>query len=232
VPRYNPNNRAHRKALAKRLTKMLLSSGFTVDTSASGETVFERPVDGVSARVRVLTSIVNGECRQKGADAIRVCAVLDSNGETRGLVKSTRVNRTGDQDGITGRVLAAMRKTYSLARKRANDPSFLALPAKPAKPAPKPARKAPAKRASKRPSAKRINDAVKAAPKKAVSKPAFKVGMLVKSSPTMGSRTQPDATPLRGMVKAIDQGSIHVFWFHAGRTMVHPASQIRPLVAE
>ena len=228
MPRYNPNNRAHRKALAKRLTKMLLSSGFTVDTSATGETVFERPVDGVSARVRVLTSIVNGECRQKGADAIRVCAVLDNNGETRGLVKSTRVNRTGDQDGITGRVLAAMRKTYSLARKRANDPSFLALPAKPAKPARKPARKAPAKRAS----AKRINDAVKAAPKRAVSKPAFKVGMLVKSSPTMGSRTQPSAPPLRGMVKAIDRGSIHVFWFHAGRTMVHPASQIRPLVAE
>ena len=228
MPRYNPNNRAHRKALAKRLTKMLLSSGFTVDTSASGETVFERPVDGVSARVRVLTSIVNGECRQKGADAIRVCAVLDNNGETRGLVKSTRVNRTGDQDGITGRVLAAMRKTYSLARKRANDPSFLALPAKPAKPAPKPARKAPAKRAS----AKRINDAVKAAPKRAVSKPAFKVGMLVKSSPTMGSRTQPSAPPLRGMVKAIDRGSIHVFWFHAGRTMVHPAAQIVPLVAE
>lgn len=232
MPRYNPNNRAHRKALAKRLTKMLLSSGFTVDTSATGETVFERPVDGVSARVRVLTSIVNGECRQKGADAIRVCAVLDHGGETRGLVKSTRVNRTGDQDGITGRVLAAMRKTYSLARKRANDPSFLALPAKPAKPAPKPARKAPAKRASKRPSAKRINDAVKAAPKRAVSKPAFKVGMLVKSSPTMGSRTQPDAAPLRGMVKDIGQGSIHVFWFHAGRSMWHPASQIRPLVAE
>ncbi len=133
MPRYNPNNRAHRKALAKRLTKMLLSSGFTVDTSATGETVFERPVDGAPARVRVLTSIVNGECRQKGADAIRVCAVLDHGGETRGLVKSTRVNRTGDQDGITGRVLAAMRKTYSLARKRANDPSFLALPAKPAK---------------------------------------------------------------------------------------------------
>ena len=228
MPRYNPNNRAHRKALAKRLTKMLLSSGFTVDTSATGETVFERPVDGVSARVRVLTSIVNGECRQKGADAIRVCAVLDHGGETRGLVKSTRVNRTGDQDGITGRVLAAMRKTYALAKKRANDPSFLALPTKATKPAPKPARKAPAKRAS----AKRINDAVKAAPKKAVSKPAFKVGMLVKSSPTMGSRTQPDATPLRGMVKAIDRGTIHVFWFHAGRSMWHPASQIKPLVAE
>ncbi|NDC89876.1 MAG: hypothetical protein EB075_13960, partial [Bacteroidetes bacterium] len=76
MARYNPSNRAHRKALAKRLTKMLLSSGFTVDTSATGETVFERPVDGVSARVRVLTSIVNGECRQKDADAIRVCAVL------------------------------------------------------------------------------------------------------------------------------------------------------------
>lgn len=210
MARYNPNNRAHRKALAKRLTKMLLSSGFTVDTSATGETVFERPVDGVSARVRVLTSIVNGECRQKDADAIRVCAVLDNNGETRGLVKSTRVNRTGDQDGITARVLAAMRKTYALAKKRANDPSFLALPTTPAKPAPKPTRKAPAKPAAKRPSAKRINDAVKAAPKKAVSAPAFKVGDLV----VLGN--------MRGMVtKVYDAGTpSEILWFGGDRLSV------------
>jgi hypothetical protein len=195
MARYNPSNRAHRKALAKRLTKMLLSSGFTVDTSATGETVFERPVDGVSARVRVLTSIVNGECRQKDADAIRVCAVLDNNGETRGLVKSTRVNRTGDQDGITARVLAAMRKTYALAKKRANDPSFLALPTTPAKPA------------AKRPSAKRINDAVKAAPKKAVSAPTFKVGDLV----VLGNT--------RGMVtKVYDAGTpSEILWFGGSR---------------
>jgi len=195
MARYNPSNRAHRKALAKRLTKMLLSSGFTVDTSATGETVFERPVDGVSARVRVLTSIVNGECRQKDADAIRVCAVLDNNGETRGLVKSTRVNRTGDQDGITARVLAAMRKTYALAKKRANDPSFLALPTTPATPAPK------------RPSAKRINDAVKAAPKKAVSAPTFKVGDLV----VLGNT--------RGMVtKVYDAGTpSEILWFGGSR---------------
>jgi len=174
---------------------MLLSSGFTVDTSATGETVFERPVDGVSARVRVLTSIVNGECRQKDADAIRVCAVLDNNGETRGLVKSTRVNRTGDQDGITARVLAAMRKTYALAKKRANDPSFLALPTTPATPAPK------------RPSAKRINDAVKAAPKKAVSAPTFKVGDLV----VLGNT--------RGMVtKVYDAGTpSEILWFGGSR---------------
>lgn len=199
MARYNPNNRAHRKALAKRLTKMLLSSGFTVDTSGVGETVFERPVDGVSARVRVLTSIVNGECRQKDADAIRVCAVLDNNGETRGLVKSTRVNRTGDQDGITARVLAAMRKTYALAKKRANDPSFLALPTTPAKPAAKPA--------AKRPSAKRINDAVKAAPKKAVSAPTFKVGDLV----VLGNT--------RGMVtKVYDAGTpSEILWFGGSR---------------
>ena len=229
MPRYNPNNRAHRKALAKRLTKMLLSSGFTVDTSASGETVFERPVDGVSARVRVLTSIVNGECRQKGADAIRVCAVLDSNGETRGLVKSTRVNRTGDQDGITGRVLTAMRKTYALAKKRANDPSFLALPAKPSKSARKAVR---AKRASKRPSAKRINDAVKAASKKAVSKPTFKVGMLVQAREPSGLGRALGVAHARGLVKAINRGAIDVFWFYNGQTFAHDPRHIIPLVAK
>ena len=112
----------------------------------------------------------------------------------------------------------AIRKVSKTAKKRANDPSFLALPTK------------GAKQASKRPSAKRINDAVKAAPKKADSAPTFKVGMLVKSS--AWARRTPDATPLRGMVKAVDRGSVHVFWFHAGRTMVHPAAQIVPLVAE
>ena len=133
MARYNPKNRGHRKSLATRIAKMLVSSGFSLDATAKGEDVYERPVDGTTARVRVLTSIINGEMRQKDKDAIRVCAVLDTNGSTRGLVKSTRINRTGDTDAITSRLLTAMRKTYKIAQKRANDPGFLALPATPSK---------------------------------------------------------------------------------------------------
>jgi len=131
MTRYNPNNKSHRKKLAAGIKKMLLASGFSAATPSKGEEVYERPIDGFEARVRVLTSIVNGEMRQKDKDAIRVCATIDLEGETLGLVKSTRVNRTGDMEGITSRLITAMRKTYSVGRKRAKDPSFLKKEKKP-----------------------------------------------------------------------------------------------------
>jgi hypothetical protein len=176
MTRFNPNNKGHRKTLATRIEKMLVSSGFSVDASHKGEVVYERAVDGTNARVRVLTSIVGGEVRQKGTDAIRVCAVVDIAGETKGLVKSTRVNRTGDMGGITNRLLTAMRKTYKAAQTRAKDQSFLAGLTGQAKPAPakKPARK-PA-------SAARLNAAVKKKAEAPVEKvdSSFGVGALVK----------------------------------------------------
>ena len=176
MTRFNPNNKGHRKTLATRIEKMLVSSGFSVDASHKGEVVYERAVDGTNARVRVLTSIVGGEVRQKGADAIRICAVVDIAGETKGLVKSTRVNRTGDMGGITNRLLTAMRKTYKVAQTRAKDQSFLAGLTGQAKPAPakKPARK-PA-------SAARLNAAVKKKAEAPVEKAdsSFGVGALVK----------------------------------------------------
>ena len=176
MTRFNPNNKGHRKTLATRISKMLVSSGFSVDTSHKGEVVYERPVDGTNARVRVLTSIVGGEVRQRGKDAIRVCAVVDIAGETKGLVKSTRVNRAGDMGGITNRLLTAMRKTYKVAQNRAKDQSFLSGLAGQATPAPskKPARK-PA-------SAARLNAAVKKKAEAPVEKvdSSFGVGALVK----------------------------------------------------
>ena len=235
MARYNPKNKQHRKSLATRIAKMLVAAGFSLDASSKGEAVYERPVDGTTARVRVLTSIINGEVRIKDADAIRVCAVLDTNGSTRGLVKSTRINRTGETDGITARLLTAMRKTYKTAQKRANDPGFLALPQQPAKKrwvpkAKKAAYKAKksAAPAKKQASAATLNEARSLA----AALKTFKVGMLVKSSPTPASRDQLDATPLRGMVKAINRGAIDVFWFHSGQTLTHPPTQIKPLVAE
>lgn len=176
MTRFNPNNKGHRKTLATRISKMLVSSGFSVDTSHKGEVVYERPVDGTNARVRVLTSIVGGEVRQRGKDAIRVCAVVDIAGETKGLVKSTRVNRAGDMGGITNRLLTAMRKTYKVAQNRAKDQSFLSGLTGQTTPAPskKPARK-PA-------SAARLNAAVKKKAEAPVEKvdSSFVLGALVK----------------------------------------------------
>ena len=176
MTRFNPNNKGHRKTLATRIEKMLVSSGFSVDASHKGEVVYERAVDGTSARVRVLTSIVGGEVRQKGTDAIRICAVVDIAGETKGLVKSVRVNRTGDMGGITNRLLTAMRKVYKDAQSRVKNDSFIASLAGETQPAPV---KKPAKKWA---SAARLNAAVKKKAEAPVEKvdSSFVLGALVK----------------------------------------------------
>jgi hypothetical protein len=221
LARYNPQNRQHRTSLAKRVAKMLLASGFSLEASTTGEDVYVRSIDGVttgSAQVRVLTSIVAGSMRRVAKDAIRVCAVYTDNaGESRGLVKSTRINRTGDMDAITGRLLTSMRKTYSLARKRANDPSFLALPVPSKNPARKKRWVPRAKKSASRPSsARRPNTAVKAAAETQAETPpipVFKVGDLVRSRNTHG-----DFANRKGIVKAVgpstgyERGSVTVFW--------------------
>lgn len=174
MTRFNPNNKGHRKTLATRISKMLVSSGFSVDASHKGEVVYERAVIGTSARVRVLTSIVGGEVRQRGKDAIRICAVVDVAGETKGLVKSTRVNRTGDMGGITNRLLTAMRKTYKVAQTRAKSQSFLSGLNASATPA------SAKKAASKPASAARLNAAVKKSAIANIGDWSIKVGALVK----------------------------------------------------
>ena len=230
MARYNPKNKQHRKSLAARIAKMLVSSGFSLDASSKVEDVYERPVAGTTARVRVFTSIVKGEMRVKDADAIRICAVLDTNGSTRGLVKSTRVNRTGDTDGITARLLDAMRKTYKTAQKRANDPGFLALPVKASKKRWVPKAK---KAGSKRKTAERINAALKASDKRinaalkakadaysTLSSLTYEVGQLIESR---------NAEMLKGMVKTVSKARITVFWFHDASTKQVSPLDIAPL---
>ena len=222
MARYNPKNKQHRKSLAARIAKMLVSSGFSLDASSKVEDVYERPVAGTTARVRVFTSIVKGEMRVKDADAIRICAVLDTNGSTRGLVKSTRVNRTGDTDGITARLLDAMRKTDKTAQKRANAPGFLALPVKASKKRWVPKAK---KAGSKRKTAKRINAALKAAAEKPDLTSMFAKGMLVHHTS--------DDSKVPGLVREIDEklAKISVFWLNTQRAHWEWASSLRPMMA-
>ena len=232
MARYNPNNKQHRKSLAKRIAKMLGASGFSRGGSSTGEDVFTRPVDGVttgSAEVRVLTSIFNGEMRRKDKDAIRVCATYtNSAGQTRGLGKTTRINRTGDTDAITGRLLDAMRKVYSVAKKRANDPGFLALPVKPSRKRWVPRQK---KVGSKRPSARSLNAAVRSAPQTPAPTHVFTVGQLVEILGDESGLTK------RGIVKGVrnharkSQDLITVFWFHDQSTEPISAFALRPIAA-
>ena len=233
MARYNPKNKQHRKSLATRVTKMLVSSGFSLDATAKGEDVYERPVDGTTARVRVLTSIINGEMRVKDADAIRVCAVLDTSGSTRGLVKSTRINRTGDTDAITSRLLTAMRKTYKTAQKRANDPGFLALPVKAPKKrwVPKAKRVGSKRNTMVKARACRLNSAVRQSAaaaeeaKKAARTATFAKGMLV--------HHLSDEDKVPGLVREIDEKlhRISVFWLNTQSAHWEWPSSLRPITA-
>jgi hypothetical protein len=88
------------------------------------EKVFARNVDEDGRiKVKVFTSVIGGsndvplEVRKEGKDAIRVCATYTSNvGKDRGLVKETRVNRTGNIDDIVDRMYKRMRSAYKSAK--------------------------------------------------------------------------------------------------------------------
>ena len=220
MPKYNPKNKQHRKTLATRITKMLVAAGYTLDkTARSKEDVYRLDLTGVkkgTAYVRVSTSISKGEMRTVGTDAIRVYAVYaDNAGKSRGLVKTTNVNRTGGMAAITGRLLTAMNKTKRTAAKRANDPGFHALPVKTyakKKWVPK------AKKAGSKPkTAKKLNAALKAKTDAdfPLSTLAYEVGQLIESR---------NSEMLRGMVKAVSKATITVFWFHDAST-----NQVTPL---
>jgi hypothetical protein len=226
MPKYNPKNKQHRKTLATRITKMLVAAGYTLDkTARSKEDVYRLDLTGVkkgTAYVRVSTSISKGELRTVGTDAIRVYAVYENAGKSRGLVKTTNVNRTGGMAAITGRLLTAMNKTKRTAAKRANDAGFHALPVKTyAKKKWVPRGK---KAASKPKTAKSLNAAVKA---KAdadlpLSTLAYEVGQLVEFR---------NSEVHKGMVKAVSKATITVFWFHDATTNKVTPLDIRPLVA-
>ena len=185
MPKYNPKNKQHRKTLATRITKMLVAAGYSLDkTARSKEDVYRLDLTGVkkgTAYVRVSTSISKGEMRTVGTDAIRVYAVYENAGKSRGLVKTTNVNRTGGMAAITGRLLAAMGKTKRTAAKRANDAGFHALPVKTyAKKKWVPRGK---KAASKPKTAKSLNAALKAKADadSPLSSLTYEVGQLVES---------------------------------------------------
>ena len=80
-----------------------------------------RDSHGTDSRILVYTSIEGGETRERGKDAIRVCAVRPMTNSTdkkeRGIVKTMRVNRVGHIDAIAQRMLGRMRECYRQARR-------------------------------------------------------------------------------------------------------------------
>ena len=88
------------------------------------EKVFVRDVtDDGRMRVKVYTAVFGGidntplQARSEGKDAIRVCATYTSkNGNDRGIVKETRINRVGNIEDIVDRMYQRMRSAYKSAK--------------------------------------------------------------------------------------------------------------------
>jgi hypothetical protein len=115
---YDPNNYQHRTVLAQELGAMLVHAGF-VKLEGRGEEVWSRAMRFNGAEILVYSSIIDGQVRGDGEDAIRVCAVYRRrDGEARGLFKAMRVNRTGTTEKIVERTLQRMREAFTNVRDR------------------------------------------------------------------------------------------------------------------
>ena len=134
---YDPGLPILRQMLALSIVNKLDECGFELldnphkySTSSPGprrpelaERVYARTVgDDERLQVRVYTTVIGGEngtpfeVRKEGKDAIRVCATYKTkSGKDRGLVKETRVNRTGNIDAIVDRMYQRMRNAYKTA---------------------------------------------------------------------------------------------------------------------
>jgi hypothetical protein len=110
---YNPASTADRTSLARALETMLTTCGFDkMEGRPGAEDIYRyRAIGGTE--ILVYSSIVGSMVRGDGEDAIRVAAVYRrKDGNTRGLFKDTRVNRTGEVDKIVDRTRERMRNAF------------------------------------------------------------------------------------------------------------------------
>ncbi len=130
---YDPKFPILREMLAMSILNKLEECGFeevAVDNKTS-ERVFSRPIPKTGIEVNVYTTVVGQQVRNSGKDAIRVCAIYNAqDGTKKGLVKATRVHRTGNIEEIVDRMHQRMRSTWKNAKtgERCNNcgaPKFL-----------------------------------------------------------------------------------------------------------
>lgn len=126
---YNPENAEDRKELAFKLINTLQQKNF-IEEPSFGERVFSFSVSP-QKKVLIYTSVVHGEVRNLAKDAIHITGVyIAKDGKQRGLVKNTRVYRTGQISDIVKRTLERARKTFLQLKtvencKRCGSPMFL-----------------------------------------------------------------------------------------------------------
>lgn len=118
VSNYDPSLPILREMLALSIIAKLDDCGFTEFgfDDQTREKVYSRKIPETGISVNVYTTIVDREVRETGKDAIRVCAVYHAkDGTQRGIVKSTRIHRTGNIEDIVERMYTRMRETWKSA---------------------------------------------------------------------------------------------------------------------
>ena len=107
-----------REMLAMSILNKLEDCGFTeIETVIkTRERVFMRGIPNENIEVQVYTTVVGQQVRSSGKDAIPVCATYTAkDGTKKGIVKSTRVNRTGNINEIVDRMHQRMRSAWKAA---------------------------------------------------------------------------------------------------------------------
>lgn len=121
---YNPESLTDRRELASTLIGTLEGFGFSLvpATRQGEELVYKREHKSRKGfEVRLYTSIVKGVdgvnvARSSGKDAIRASLIYRKKDDTtRGIGSETRINRTGDIQGIVERSMERLRSVYSKA---------------------------------------------------------------------------------------------------------------------
>ena len=116
---YNPLSSQDRQVLASELTQMLTAAKFVkIEGDNHFEDLYQLNIPQLpGVTINVYTTIVNGEVREKGSDAIRVSVVYKrKDGGYRQLFSETRINRTGEISKIVERTLERMRSVYATLR--------------------------------------------------------------------------------------------------------------------
>jgi hypothetical protein len=115
---YDPELSILREMLALGILEKLIDCGFdeVYPCKSTKERVYSRSIPNTNIDVQVYTSVVGQEVRNQGKDAIRVCAIYNArDGSKKGIVKASRVHRTGNINEIIDRMYARMRKTWEAA---------------------------------------------------------------------------------------------------------------------
>lgn len=120
---YNPNSLSSRRALAKAIQRKLEAGRFGLhhDPYTDEEIYYKKLPEDSRLMVLVYTSIVQGQVREVGKDALRVALVYEKEGDRGGsaiigLAKATRVNRTGTVNAIVDRMVERIYQVRNQAK--------------------------------------------------------------------------------------------------------------------